>query len=79
MTDPAGNSETCFLWSRGNKTHRHFPWGQSLRAYCHLVGQSHERYAVEIYKLYIGLVEIEVKDCNGFYLVLTKFLLGSIN
>ena len=31
------------------------------------MGQLHERYAVEVYKLYIGLVEIEDKDCNAFY------------
>ena len=34
---------------------------------CHPLGETHERCLVEMYKLYIGLVQTIGKDCNAFY------------
>ena len=34
---------------------------------CHPLGERHERCLVEMYKLYVGLVQTIGKDCNAFY------------
>ena len=33
---------------------------------CHPLGERHERCLVEMYKLYVGLVQTIGKDCNAF-------------